>query len=73
MIENNSIVDMVDHFAVMVDDNDLFAAPINIRAFNQINRMGIRNNQKGFVHDQIYSRFRKANHILFFVFNQTAH
>ena len=41
MVEDNSIVDEVDCFSVVVDNNDLFSLFIELTAFDKVLVMGI--------------------------------
>ena len=47
MIENHCIVNMVDHFPVVVDDHYRFAPAVNLGGFHQVHRMGVADNQEG--------------------------
>ena len=53
MVENNCIVDIVHHFAVMVDYHHVLALFINFRSFDKVWGMYVDDNQKSIVADII--------------------
>ena len=73
MIKNHRVIDVIDHYAVMVNHHNLLAAFVYFRTFDQIDRMRVGNNKKRFIHNQINRCFRQTDHILLFVFDQPAH
>ena len=47
MIENNGIVDVIDHLPMVIDDHHSLAAVVDLLGFHQILSVGVADDEEG--------------------------